>query len=103
MYWATWNQFLARIELKLGKTQEAISLFEEMANPPNRWVDFESRRSVYEGRAALAELVGRKGDLDRADRLLAENHKWNPSWAPSRPAELAVAQMHRERVQAATR
>ena len=102
-YWATWNQFLARVELKLGKTQEAIPLLEEMANPPNRWVDFESRRSVYEGRAALAELVGRKGDLDRADRLLAENHKWNPSWAPSRPAELAVAQMHRERVQAATR
>lgn len=102
-YWATWNQLLARVELKLGKTPEAIALLEEMANPPNRWVDFESRRSVYEGRAALAELVARKGDLDRADRLLAENHKWNPNWAPSRPAELAVAQMHRERVQAATR
>ena len=102
-YWATWNLLLSRIEVKLGKPQEAIPLLEEMANPPNRWVDFESRRSVYEGRAALAELVGRKGDLDRADRLLAENHIWNPNWAPSRSAELAVAQMHRERVQAATR
>ncbi|MCA1582777.1 MAG: tetratricopeptide repeat protein [Acidobacteria bacterium] len=102
-YWATWNFSLARIRMKAGKVEEAIPLLEEMANPPNRWADFESRRWVYEGRAMLAEVLARKGDLDRADKLLAENHKWNPSWAPSRTAELAVAQMHREKVQAASR
>ncbi len=48
-------------------------------------------------------VVARKGDLERADKLLAENHKWNPNWAPTRTAELAVAQMHRERVQAASK
>lgn len=102
-YWAFWNFTMAKVRLAQGKTDEAIALEEEMANPPNPWNDFESRRWVYEGRAALAELVARKGDLERADKLLAENHKWNPNWAPTRTAELAVAQMHRERVQAASK
>jgi tetratricopeptide (TPR) repeat protein len=102
-YWPFWDLMLARTRAAQGKTDEAIAVYEEMVNPPNPWGDFESRRWVYEGRAALAELVARKGDLERADRLLAENHKWNPSWAPSRTAELAVAEMHRERVQAASK
>ncbi len=102
-YWPFWTFVSARNKVAQGKIDEAIPLFEQMVNPPNPWSDFESRRWVYEGRAGLAELLARKGDLDRADRLLAENHKWNPGWAPSRSAELAVAEMHREKVQAASR
>ncbi len=102
-YWPTWNFMLARVRLKAGKVDEALPLLQEMTNPPNRWADFDSRRWVYEGRALLAEVLARRGDLDGADKLLAENHKWNPSWAPSRTSELTVAQMHREKVQAATR
>ena len=102
-YWPYWQLMMARTRVAQGRADEAIALYEQMVNPPNPWSDFESRRWVYEGRAALAELVARKGDLARADKLLAENHRWNPSWAPSRPAELAVAEMHRERVQAASR
>jgi Tfp pilus assembly protein PilF len=102
-YWPYWQLMMARTRVAQGRADEAIVLYEQMVNPPNPWSDFESRRWVYEGRAALAELVARKGDLARADKLLAENHRWNPSWAPSRPAELAVAEMHRERVQAASR
>ena len=78
-----------------------MALYEEMIHPPNPWVAFDGRRWVYEARARLAELVARQGDLDKAEQLLAENHKWNPSWAPSRPAELAVAQLRREKVLAA--
>ncbi len=101
-YWPYWNWVMARADLAQGKIDEAIVLEEEMANPPNPWQDFQARRWVYEGRADLAELVARKGDFERADKLLAENHKWNPNWAPTRTAELSVAQMHRERVQTAS-
>ena len=102
-YWPAFNALLARTLVAQGKTDDAIAVYEQMVNPPNPWTDFEGRRFVYEGRANLAELLARKGDLDRADKLLAENHKWNPSWAPSRTAELVVAQAHRERVQAASK
>jgi hypothetical protein len=102
-YWAFFNRMLACARAAQGKTDEAIALYEQMINPPNPWGDFEGRRWVYEARASLAELLARKGELDRADKLLAENHKWNPSWAPSRTAELVVAEAHRERVQAASK
>ena len=102
-YWPYWQMMMARLRVAQDRPDDAIALYEQMVKPPNPWSEFESRRWVYEGRAALAELVARKGDLARADKLLAENHRWNPSWAPSRPAELAVAEMHRERVQAASR
>jgi tetratricopeptide (TPR) repeat protein len=97
------NFLLARAKLALGKEDEAIALYEEMANPPNPWSDFESRRWVYEGRACLAELLARKGDIDRAEQLLAANHKWNPSWAPTHGAELTVARLRQEKVLAASR
>jgi hypothetical protein len=86
-----------------GKDEAALPLLETLANPPNPWREFESRRFVYEGRAQLAALLARRGDLDRAEKLLEENRKWNPSWAPTREAELAVAQLRREKVLAATK
>ncbi len=96
-----WNSLMARAKTGQGKTDEAIALYELNANPPVPWESFEGRRWVYEARAHLAALVARKGDLDRAEKLLAENRKWNPSWGPTRPAELAVEQMRREKILAA--
>lgn len=98
-----WNMLVARARIAQGRGADAIPLLEEMANPPNAWHDFESRRWVYEGRAGLAALLAERGDLDRADKLLEENRRWNPSWAPSRAAELAVARLRREKVLAAGR
>ena len=100
-HFSGWNALMAMAKAREGKTDEAIALWELNANPPAPWANFEGRRAVYEARAHLAELVARKGDLDRAEKLLAENRKWNPSWAPSRPAELAVEQMRRDKVLAA--
>ena len=100
-YFPRWNTLMSLAKLQQGKTDEAIALNEELANPPIPWGSFEQRRYVYEGRARLAELLARKGDLDRAEKLLAENHRWNPDWAPSKPAELVVSQLRREKVLAA--
>jgi tetratricopeptide (TPR) repeat protein len=102
-YLPPWNYLMAWAKAAQGKDGEAIPLYEEMANPPNPWREFEGRRSVYEGRARLAALLAKRGDLDRAEKLLEENRKWNPSWAPTRPAELAVAQLRREKVLAAAK
>jgi tetratricopeptide (TPR) repeat protein len=102
-YFPRWNTLMALAKIQQGKTDEAIALNEEIVNPPIPWGSFEGRRYVYEGRARLAELVARKGDLDRAEKLLAENHRWNPNWAPTKPAEEVVSQLRREKVLAATR
>jgi hypothetical protein len=56
-----------------------------------------------EGRAKVAEILARRGDLDKAEKLIAENRKWNPSWGPCRPAETAVAEMRRAKVLAASK
>src|SRR5262249_38748538 len=64
---------------------------------------FVGRRWVYEGRARLAALVARKGDVERAEKLLAENHKWNPSWGPVRAQEETVAAARREKVLSAAK
>ncbi|MGH9368597.1 MAG: tetratricopeptide repeat protein [Thermoanaerobaculia bacterium] len=100
-YDPVWNYLVVLSLMGQGKTEEALPLLEEMANPPNPWGNFEGRRWVYEGRALLAEQLARKGDLDRAEKLIAENRKWNPSWAPTRPSEQVVAQLRREKVLAA--
>jgi len=102
-YFPRWNTLMSLAKARQGKTDEAIALDEEVINPPIPWGGFEGRRYVYEGRARLAELLARKGDLDRAEKLLAENHRWNPSWAPTKPAEEVVSQLRREKVLAATR
>ena len=101
-YWA-WNMLMAAAYGAQGKDAEALPLLEAIANPPNPWAGFEGRRRVYEGKARLAALLARRGDLDRAEKLLEENRKWNPSWAPTREAELSVAQLRREKVLAATK
>ena len=39
---------------------------------------------IYEARAKVAVDPGaQQGDLDGAEKLIAENRKWNPSWAPA--------------------
>lgn len=101
--WPAWNYLSALTKLRARKDAEALPLLETLANPPNPWGNFGARRNVYEGRALLAALVARQGDLDRAEKLLEENRKWNPSWAPTRESELAVAQLRREKVLAATK
>jgi len=97
-YFAVWNSTMSVARTRLGKIDEAIALLEESANPPNPGDAFEGRRALYEAKAWLAALLARKGDVDRAEKLLAENRAWNPSWAPTRPAELAVAQARRDKV-----
>jgi tetratricopeptide (TPR) repeat protein len=102
-YWAGWHYVLGLVKRAQGKQDEAIAIFELMANPPNRWRDFVERRWVYEGRAHLAALLARRGELDRAEKLLEENRRWNPSWAPTREEEQTVARLRREKVLAAAR
>jgi len=102
-YWAEWNWVMARVKLALGKDEEAIPLLAEMADPPNGWQRFEGRLIVYEARGELAALLAKRGELDRAEKLLEENHRWNPSWAPTRPAEQTVARLRRARVLASAK
>ena len=101
--WPAWNSMKAFVLMKQGKTAEAVPLLEKLANPPNPWGNFPGRRLVYEGRAQLAAVLARQGELERAEKLLEENRKWNPSWAPTREAELVVAQARREKVAAASK
>lgn len=98
-----WNYLMAQALIRQGRSDEAIPLCRQMVNPPMAWGNFEGRRWVYGGRALLAELLARKGDLDDAEKLLAENRKWNPSWAPTRSSEQVVAQLRREKVLAASK
>ncbi len=98
-----WNYVMATALEKQGRTDEALALYERNANPPNPFFDFDGRRWIMEARAKVAEIVARKGDLDRAEKLIAENRKWNPSWAPCRSSETAVAELRRAKVLAAAK
>ena len=98
-----WTYLMAQALARQGKTAEAIALCEKLDNPQSTYGSFEQRHWVFSGRAFLAELVARQGDLDRAEKLLAENRKWNPSWAPARQSEEVVAQLRREKVLAASK
>jgi tetratricopeptide (TPR) repeat protein len=102
-HYRDWNLLMARALEMQGKTDEALAFYELNANPPNPFEDFNDRRYIMEARAKVAELVARKGDLDKAEKLIAENRKWNPSWAPCRPAETAVAELRRAKVLAASK
>jgi tetratricopeptide (TPR) repeat protein len=98
-----WNYLMARALEAQGRVDEALKFYEANANPPVPFYDFDSRRWILEARAKVAEIVARKGDLDRAEKLIAENRKWNPSWAPCRPSETAVAELRRAKVLAASK
>ena len=97
------NFLLARAKEVQGKTEEAIPLWEANANPPRAFADYESRRWIIEARAQLAVILAKKGDLDAAEKLIAANRKWNASWAPTREAETAVAELRRAKVLAASK
>ncbi|MFN2385994.1 MAG: tetratricopeptide repeat protein, partial [Thermoanaerobaculia bacterium] len=94
---------LARAKVALGKEDEAIALYGQMTDPPNPWRNFEDRRWVFEARAELAAHLARRGEFGKAEALLEANRRWNPSWAPTREAELTVARLVRERVLAAAK
>jgi len=98
-----WNFLMASALETEGRTDEALKLYESNANPPNPYGEFESRRWIMEARSKVASIVAHKGDLDRAEKLIAENRKWNPSWGPCRPAEAEVAELRRAKVLAASR
>ena len=97
------NGLLAHAKESLGKTDEAFRLYQANANPPKPFSNFESRRWIIEARARMAVILARRGDLDGAEKLIAENRKWNPSWAPTADAEATVAELRRARVLAAAK
>lgn len=86
-----------------GKPEQALEWWKKNAFPPRQFEGFEERRSIYEARAKVAVALARNGDLDGAEKLIAENRKWNASWAPTRDEETTVAELRREKVLAATK
>jgi tetratricopeptide (TPR) repeat protein len=102
-HFAEWNYAMAIALEKQGRTDEALALWQKNANPPNPFIDFGDRRWIMEARAKVAEILAKKGDLDAAEKLIAENRKWNPSWAPCRPSEELVAEARRAKVLAASK
>jgi tetratricopeptide (TPR) repeat protein len=105
-----WKPHFPQINLMLalaleaqGRNDEALEYWKKNANPPRPFDNFEERRAIYEARAKVAVALARKGDLDGAEKLIAENRKWNPSWAPTRAEETTVAELRREKVLAASK
>jgi tetratricopeptide (TPR) repeat protein len=97
------NMLMAIAKEQEGQPEEALAYWQKNANPPNPFNKFEDRRMIYEARAHVAVALAKKGDLDAAEKLIAENRKWNPSFAPTRELETAVAEMRREKVLAAAK
>jgi tetratricopeptide (TPR) repeat protein len=102
-HYPQWNYMMARAMELQGRTDEALAYYQANANPPNPFLDYDDRRWVMEGRAKVAEILARRGELDKAEKLIADNRKWNPSWAPCRDAEATVAELRRAKVLAATK
>jgi tetratricopeptide (TPR) repeat protein len=86
-----------------GKDAEALEYWKKNADPPRPYGNFEERRAIYEARARIAVALARQGNLDEAEKLIAENRKWNANWAPTRQAETTVAELRREKVLAAAK
>jgi tetratricopeptide (TPR) repeat protein len=97
------NMLMAMAKEQEGKPDEALAWWQKNANPPNPFNKFEDRRMIYEARTHVAVALAKKGDLDAAEKLIAENRKWNPSWAPTRDLEASVAELRREKVLAAAK
>jgi tetratricopeptide (TPR) repeat protein len=97
------NVLMALALEKQGKPDEALEYWKKNAYPPRQFDNFEERRAIYEARAKVAVALARQGDLDGAEKLIAENRKWNPSWAPTRAEETMVAELRREKVLAASK
>jgi tetratricopeptide (TPR) repeat protein len=97
------NVLMALALEEQGKPDEALAYWKKNAYPPNQFDNFEERRAIYEARAHVAVGLARKGDLDGAEKLIAENRKWNASWAPTRSEETTVAELRREKVLAASK
>jgi len=97
------NMLMALAKEQQGKPDEALAYWQKNANPPNPFNKFQDRRMIYEARARVAAALAKRGDIDTAEKLIAENRKWNPSWAPTREAEATVAELRREKVLAAAR
>lgn len=97
------NTMLALALEAQGKDEEALEYWKKNANPPRPFDNFEDRRAIYEARAKVAVGLARKGDLDGAEKLIAENRRWNESWAPTRKEETTVAELRREKVLAASK
>ena len=97
------NVLMAMALEELGQNDEALEYWKKNAFPPNQFDNFEERRAIYEARAQVAVRLAKKGDLDGAEKLIAENRKWNPSWAPTRDEEVTVAELRREKVLAAAK
>jgi tetratricopeptide (TPR) repeat protein len=97
------NILLAYALEEQGRPDEALEYWKKNANPPNQFDNFEERRAIYEARAKVAVALAKKGDLDGAEKLIAENRKWNASWAPTRGAEAMVAELRRDKVLAASK
>jgi len=102
-HFAGFNMLMAIAKEQEGKPDESLEYWQKNANPPNPYNKFEDRRNIYEARAHVAVALAKKGDLDAAEKLIAENRKWNPSWAPVREYETAVAELRREKVLAAAK
>ena len=103
VYFPDINLLMALSYESEGKWDEALEWWQKNANPPRQFEGFEERRSIYEARAKVAVALARKGDLDGAEKLIAENRKWNAGWAPTRDEETMVAELRREKVLAATK
>ncbi len=97
------NVLMAMALEEQGRSDEALEYWKKNANPPRPFDNFDERRAIYEARAKVAVALARKGDLDAAEKLIAENRRWNPSWAPTRPEETTVAELRREKVLAASK
>ena len=102
-HFAGWNMLMALALENQGKTDGALEFWQKNVNPPNGFANFEQRRHIYEARARVAEILARRGELDKAEKLIAENRKWNANWAPTRESEVAVAELRRAKVLAASK
>ena len=75
-----------------GKHRRGARVLEEERQPAEPVQQLRGPPPRSTRRAPTSPLaLAKRGDLDAAEKLIAENRKWNPSWAPTREAEPTVA------------